>query len=138
METINLGTGLGKGNGEYLRVAMQKVNANFTELNQNKQNKTLTDFDLVGTAPAISITAASDETVGYWTLSGNSTFALTMVSGRKLTLFVTKGAHTLTLPSNVKWINGTTPTLLSTGFNIIEITAGRGINYAVFVGNVLP
>lgn len=101
---------------------------------QTLTNKTLTSpifndgyteevFAVTGTAPALSPTNGSIQT---WTLTGNSTpTAGTWASGQSMTLMVDDGsAYTINWASmSITWKTGggTAPTLLTTGYTVIEL-----------------
>lgn len=101
---------------------------------QTLTNKTLTSpifndgyteevFAVTGTMPALSPTNGSIQT---WVLSGNSTpTAGTWVSGQSMTLMVDDGsAYTINWASmSITWKTGggTAPTLLTTGYTVIEL-----------------
>lgn len=80
-------------------------------------------FAVTGTAPALSPTNGSIQT---WTLTGNSTpTAGTWASGQSMTLMVDDGsAYTINWASmSITWKTGggTAPTLLTTGYTVIEL-----------------
>ena len=80
-------------------------------------------FAVTGTTPALSPTNGSIQT---WTLTGNSTpTAGTWASGQSMTLMVDDGsAYTINWASmSVTWKTGggTAPTLLTSGYTVIEL-----------------
>ena len=80
-------------------------------------------FDVTGTTPALSPTNGSIQT---WVLSGNSTpTAGTWASGQSVTLMVDDGsAYTINWASmSITWKTGggTAPTLLTSGYTVIEL-----------------
>ena len=80
-------------------------------------------FAVTGTTPALSPTNGSIQT---WTLTGNSTpTAGTWASGQSMTLMVDDGsAYTINWASmSITWKTGggTAPTLLTTGYTVIEL-----------------
>ena len=111
-------------------------------------NKTLTSpifndgyteevFAVTGTMPVLSPTNGSIQT---WTLSGNSTpTAGTWASGQSVTLMVNDGsAYTINWASmSVTWKTGggTAPTLLTTGYTVIELVKVGSTIYGWLAGD---
>ena len=111
-------------------------------------NKTLTSpifndgyteevFAVTGTAPALSPTNGSIQT---WMLSGNSTpTAGTWASGQSLTLMVDDGsAYTINWASlSITWKTGggTAPTLLTSGYTVIELVKVGSTIYGWIAGD---
>ncbi len=104
---------------------------------------TLTDgyteevFAVTGTEPALSPTNGSIQT---WTLTGNSTpTAGTWGSGQSVTLMVDDGsAYTINWASmSVAWKTGggTAPTLLTTGYTVIELVKVGATLYGWLAGD---
>ena len=111
-------------------------------------NKTLTSpvfndgyteevFAVTGTTPALSPTNGSIQT---WVLSGNSTpTAGTWASGQSMTLMVDDGsAYTINWASmSITWKTGggTAPTLLTTGYTVIELVKVGSTIYGWLAGD---
>ena len=94
-------------------------------------------FAVTGTAPALSPTNGSIQT---WTLTGNSTpTAGTWASGQSMTLMVDDGsAYTINWASmSITWKTGggTAPTLLTTGYTVIELTKVGSTIYGWLAGD---
>lgn len=94
-------------------------------------------FAVTGTAPALSPTNGSIQT---WVLSGNSTpTAGTWASGQSMTLMVDDGnASTINWASiSITWKTGggTAPTLLTTGYTVIELTKVGSTIYGWLAGD---
>ncbi len=93
-------------------------------------------FDVTGTTPALSPTNGSIQT---WTLTGNSTpTAGTWASGQSMTLMVDDGsAYTINWASmSITWKTGggTAPTLLTTGYTVIELAKVGSTIYGWLAG----
>ena len=94
-------------------------------------------FAVTGTAPALSPTNGSIQT---WTLTGNSTpTAGTWASGQSITLMVDDGsAYTINWASmSITWKTGggTAPTLLTTGYTVIELVKVGATIYGWLAGD---
>ena len=94
-------------------------------------------FGVTGTAPALSPTNGSIQT---WTLTGNSTPTVdTWNSGQSMTLMVDDGsASTIDWASmSITWKTGggTAPTLLTTGYTVIELTKVGSTIYGWLAGD---
>ena len=94
-------------------------------------------FAVSGTTPALSPTNGSIQT---WTLTGNSTpTAGTWASGQSITLMVDDGAartiNWASLPVVWKTDGGSAPTLLTTGFTLIELWKVGTVIYGARVGD---
>lgn len=94
-------------------------------------------FAVTGTTPALSPTNGSIQT---WTLTGNSTpTAGTWASGQSITLMVDDGAartiNWASLPVVWKTDGGSAPTLLTTGFTLIELWKVGTVIYGARVGD---
>lgn len=94
-------------------------------------------FAVTGTAPALSPTNGSIQT---WTLTGNATpTAGTWGSGQSLTLMVDDGsAYTINWASmSITWKTGggTAPTLLTTGYTVIELVKVGSTIYGWLAGD---
>jgi len=85
---------------------------------------------ITGTTPTLTTSAGAIKT---WTLTDDSTLALTLTPGEALTLHVTLDSHALTLP-NVRWPGGIAPTLHATDENVIEFWAVGASVYGAYVG----
>ena len=93
-------------------------------------------FAVTGTTPALSPTNGSIQT---WTLTGNSTpTAGTWASGQSMTLMVDDGsAYTINWASmSITWKTGggTAPTLLTTGYTVIELAKVGSTIYGWLAG----
>ena len=87
-------------------------------------NKTLTGYtetiyDVTGTTPSLN---PANGTIQTWTLTANSTpTAASFVAGQSITLMVDDGtSYTITWPS-VTWVNGSAPTLKTTGYTVVVL-----------------
>jgi hypothetical protein len=94
-------------------------------------------FAVTGTAPALSPANGSIQT---WVLSGNSTpTAGTWASGQSMTLMVDDGsAYTINWASmSITWKTGggTAPTLLTTGYTVIELVKVGSTIYGWLAGD---
>ena len=94
-------------------------------------------FAVTGTAPALSPTNGSIQT---WVLTGNSTpTAGTWASGQSMTLMVDDGsAYTINWASmSITWKTGggTAPTLLTTGYTVIELAKVGSTIYGWLAGD---
>lgn len=94
-------------------------------------------FAVTGTAPALSPTNGSIQT---WVLSGSATpTAGTWASGQSMTLMVDDGsAYTINWASmSVTWKTGggTAPTLLTTGYTVIELVKVGSTIYGWLAGD---
>ena len=94
-------------------------------------------FAVTGTAPALSPTSGSIQT---WTLTGNSTpTAGTWASGQSMTLMVDDGsAYTINWASmSITWKTGggTAPTLLTSGYTVIELAKVGSTIYGWLAGD---
>ena len=94
-------------------------------------------FAVTGTAPALSPTYGSIQT---WTLTGNSTpTAGTWAAGQSITLMVDDGsAYTINWASmSITWKTGggTAPTLLTTGYTVIELAKVGSTIYGWLAGD---
>ena len=94
-------------------------------------------FTVTGTTPALSPTNGSIQT---WTLTGNSTpTAGTWASGQSMTLMVDDGsAYTINWASmSITWKTGggTAPTLLTTGYTVIELAKVGSTIYGWLAGD---
>lgn len=85
---------------------------------------------ITGTAPELSTSGGE---IKVWVLTANSSLTLSLASGEALTLHVTLGNYTLTLPS-IRWPDGTEPTLHATDENVIEFWAVGSSVYGAYVG----
>lgn len=93
-------------------------------------------FAVTGTTPALSPTNGSIQT---WVLTGNSTpTAGTWASGQSMTLMVDDGsAYTINWASmSITWKTGggTAPTLLTTGYTVIELVMVESTIYGWLAG----
>ena len=93
-------------------------------------------FDVTGTTPALSPTNGSIQT---WALTGNSTpTAGTWASGQSMTLMVDDGsAYTINWASmSITWKTGggTAPTLLTSGYTVIELVKVGSTIYGWLAG----
>jgi hypothetical protein len=132
VETINIGTGPDSGDGETTRSAMQKINANFTELDETKADKAETIFTITGTDPEI---VADNGDIQIWELTANQSPTINLGNGRSITLHVTKGAYTLTWPEIV-WVGGEEPELSDEDVSILTLWEVNGHTFGVMVGSV--
>ena len=94
-------------------------------------------FAVTGTAPALSPTNGSIQT---WTLTGNATpTAGTWASGQSMTMMVDDGsAYTINWASmSITWKTGggTAPTLLTTGYTVIELVKVGSTIYGWLAGD---
>ncbi len=94
-------------------------------------------FAVTGTAPALSPTNGSIQT---WTLTGNATPTEgTWVSGQSMTVMVDDGsAYTINWASmSITWKTGggTAPTLLTTGYTVIELAKVGATIYGWLAGD---
>ena len=94
-------------------------------------------FAVTGTTPALSPTNGSIQT---WTLTGNSTpTAGTWASGQSMTLMVDDGsAYTINWASmSITWKTGggTAPTLLTSGYTVIELAKVGSTLYGWLAGD---
>lgn len=94
-------------------------------------------FAVTGTTPALSPTNGSIQT---WTLTGNSTpTAGTWASGQSMTLMVDDGsAYTINWASmSIAWKTGggTAPTLLTTGYTVVELVKVGATIYGWLAGD---
>lgn len=94
-------------------------------------------FTVTGTAPALSPTNGSIQT---WALTGNATpTAGTWASGQSMTLMVDDGsAYTINWASmSITWKTGggTAPTLLTTGYTVIELVKVGATLYGWLAGD---
>ena len=94
-------------------------------------------FTVTGTAPALSPTNGSIQT---WTLTGNATPTTgTWASGQSMTLMVDDGAaYTINWASmSITWKTGggTAPTLLTTGYTVIELAKVGATLYGWLAGD---
>ena len=94
-------------------------------------------FAVTGTTPALSPTNGSIQT---WTLTGNSTpTAGTWASGQSMTLMVDDGsAYTINWASmSITWKTGggTAPTLLTSGYTVIELAKVGSTIYGWLAGD---
>jgi len=89
---------------------------------------------ITGTTPTL---ATSGGAIKTWTLTDDSTLALTLTPGEALTLHVTRDSHTLTLPT-VRWPDGSEPELHATHENVIEFWAVGESVYGAYVGSFPP
>jgi hypothetical protein len=112
-------------------------------------NKTLTDPALVGTiledvytATTASSTLTIDPgngSVQVLTLGQNATsVSLTnFAAGESVTLMIADGtAYSITWSTSVTWVGGTTPTLPTSGYAVIQLWKVSSTVYGVYVGNV--
>lgn len=139
-DRVDLGTGVGAS------VALAKkseVDGKVSTTGGAASGLTLTDgyteevFTVTGTTPALSPTNGSIQT---WTLTGNSTpTAGTWASGQSLTLMVDDGsAYTINWASmSITWKTGggTAPTLLTTGYTVIELVKVGSTIYGWLAGD---
>lgn len=73
-------------------------------------------------------------TIQYVTLTGNITLTESLADGQYVTLMIDDGAgFTITWPT-ITWVGGTAPTLVTTGYNVIELWQVNGTVYGAFVG----
>jgi hypothetical protein len=97
--------------------------------------KTATQFVAAGTSLNI-VTNSADILV--ITPTNNFTFTESMNDGQSaLVLIVNPGTYTVTWPAGIKWLNGVTPTLLSTGVTFVELTQINGVLYGVALGGAV-
>ena len=97
--------------------------------------KTATQFAAAGTSLNI-VTNSADILV--ITPTNNFTFTENMNDGQSaLVLIVNPGTYTVTWPAGIKWLNGVTPTLLSTGVTFVELTQISGTLYGVALGGAV-
>lgn len=94
-------------------------------------------FAVTGTTPALSPTNGSIQT---WTLTGNSTPTVgTWASGQSMTLMVDDGSsYTINWASmSITWKTGggTAPTLLTTGYTVIELVMVESTIYGWLAGD---
>lgn len=139
-DRIDLGTGVGAS------VALAKkseVDGKVSATGGAASGLTLNDgyteevFAVTGTTPALSPTNGSIQT---WVLSGNSTpTAGTWGSGQSMTLMVDDGsAYTINWASmSITWKTGggTAPTLLTTGYTVIELVQVGSTIYGWLAGD---
>ena len=71
--------------------------------------------------------------------TGNITLmAASMLTGQSvLVLIINPGTYTVTWPTGIKWLNGVTPTLLSTGTTFVEILKVGSDVYGVALGGAV-
>ena len=73
-------------------------------------------------------------TIQYKTLSANTTFTESLSDGEFVTLMIDDGsAYTITWPTTT-WIGGSAPTLITSGYNVIELWQVNGTLYGAFAG----
>lgn len=95
--------------------------------------RTETTYTVSGTTPALN---PANGTIQSWTLTGTSTPTISMNSGQSFTLRINDGTgYTISnLASLVTWIDGSPPTLSTTGWTWIEITKIDTTVYGALVG----
>lgn len=73
------------------------------------------------------------------TPTGNITVtASSVLDGQSVLLLITNaGTYTVTWPAGIKWLNGVTPTLLSTGTTFVEIMKIGSTLYGVALGGAV-
>ncbi len=140
IKTVNGTSLLGSGNvvtGDVTLSGVQTL-ANKT-LNSPVFNDGYTEevFAVTGTTPGLSPVNGSIQT---WTLTGDSTpTAGTWASGQSMTLMVDDGsAHTINWASmSITWKTGggTAPTLLTSGYTVIELTKVGAMIYGWLAGD---
>ena len=140
IKTVNGTSLLGSGNVDTGDVTLSGVQtlANKT-LNSPVFNDGYTEevFAVTGTAPALSPTNGSIQT---WPLTGNATpTAGTWASGQSMTLMVDDGsAYTInwaSMPVTWKTGGGTAPTLLASGYTVIELVKVGSTIYGWLAGD---
>ena len=73
-------------------------------------------------------------TIQYITLAADTTFTSSLANGEFVTLMIDDGsAYTITWPTT-KWIGGSAPTLITSGYNVIELWRVNGNLYGAFAG----
>ena len=73
-------------------------------------------------------------TIQYKTLGANTTFTESLANGEFVTLMIDDGsAYTVTWPTTT-WIGGSAPTLITSGYNVIELWKVNGTLYGAFAG----
>lgn len=88
-------------------------------------------FTITGTSVTLNPT---NGTIQSWTLSANSTAAVSFASGQSMTLLVDDGtARTITW-TGVTFLNGITPVLATTGFTVIELFRVGTVTYGCCAG----
>ena len=99
---------------------------------QTFKEVTETEYSLTGT-----LIDPANGTIQYKTLATNTTFTESLANGQSVTLMIDDGtAHTVTWPT-ITWKTGggAAPTLLTTGFTVIQIWQVNSILYGALVGN---
>lgn len=92
---------------------------------------TETVYTVTGTSVTLNPT---NGTIQSWTLSANSTAAVSFASGQSMTLLVDDGtARTITW-TGVTFLNGITPVLATTGFTVIELFRVGTVTYGCCAG----
>lgn len=90
-----------------------------------------TVYSLTGT-----VINPANGTIQYKTLSGNTTFTESLVSGQSVTLLIDDGAgYTITWPT-MQWAGGAAPTLPTSGYAVIELFKVSSTLYGVYVGDM--
>lgn len=90
-------------------------------------------YTVSGTTPALS---PANGTLQTWTLTGNSTPTISMSSGQSFLLRINDGtSYSITnLSTLVTWVDGSPPTLSTTGWTIIEFFKIGSDTYGALVG----
>lgn len=91
-----------------------------------------TAYNLTGTA-----LDASNGTIQYKTLTGNTTLTDSLVEGESITLMIDDGtAYTVTWPTTT-WINngGSAPTLATTGYTVVVLWKVSTTLYGALAGD---
>ena len=89
-------------------------------------------YAISGTTPALDPANGSVQT---WTLTASSTPTDSFVSGEAITVMIDDGtAYTVTWPT-ITWVNGTAPTLATSGYTVIALWKVSTNLYGALVGD---
>lgn len=104
-------------------------------------NKTLTNPTFTGYTETVNATYTTalnpaNGTIQRFALTGNTTFTNSLAAGQSITLMIDDGtAYTVTWPT-MTWVGGAAPTLVTTGYTVVELWQVSTTLYGAFVGSV--
>lgn len=88
-------------------------------------------YAISGTTPALD---PANGTIQTWTLSANSSPTDSLATGQYIALFIDDGAgYTITWPT-ITWLDGSAPTLATTGYTNIQLIKIGSTLYGKYVG----
>lgn len=73
-------------------------------------------------------------TIQMKVLAANTTFTESMTNGESMTLMIDDGAGFFVTWPTITWRSGITPTLSTTGYNVIQLWKANSVLYASTVG----